>query len=133
MKRKAGYYFVKIEERWFIGVYKDNCYWDILGDNYQFNKDDYEDDEFSEIDENLIVLPDSIERNKNNSDPKTIEAITGLIRYGYQEAIDEIREYLIDEFSNREPNLLDLSNKLLSMENTKKQINLDKLSKEIPE
>lgn len=58
MHREAGYYHVRIDDRWFIGVYKENCYWDILGDNYQYNKDDYEDDEFSEIREDRIKSPD---------------------------------------------------------------------------
>ena len=68
--------------------------------------------------------------NTENANPETIEAITGLIRYGYQEAIDEIKEFISCGGILTFPTLM---NKLQEMENTKKQINLDKLKKEIPE
>ena len=65
-------------------------------------------------------------------DSETMECVSGMIRYGYQEAIDEIQD-LVDLYSkdNDEIPLDYLQDKLTQMKTNKCNINLEKLQKEI--
>ncbi len=80
-------------------------------------------------------IEEVIGTEQNENKEKTIETITGLIRYGYQEAIDDISKFVSDncgsEITDYSASIL--QQKLIDMANNKHLINLDKLSKEIPE
>lgn len=59
---------------------------------------------------------------------ETSEALLSLIRFGYNEAISELQDFLEDEDSSR---FFSIKNKLIEMQNTKKTLNYDLLKQEL--
>ena len=62
---------------------------------------------------------------------ETMECISGMIRYGYQEAIYEIKEFVQECGDIQNEAFHVLIEKLKYMTENKKNINLEKLQKEI--
>lgn len=58
------------------------------------------------------------------------ENVSPLIRYGYQEAIDELIEWMDDDFNDEEITIGSIRHKLMSMMDNKRQVNWEKLRKE---
>ncbi len=119
MKRETGFYRVKYDSTWIISYYhSESEVWLCHG-----SETTYSDSSFSEINETKIIFD-----VKEASNEEILNLYSCLIRYGYQEAIDEIINYIFDKNLYTET---ELQNKFMSMTSTKKEINFEKLQKEI--
>lgn len=79
-------------------------------------------------------MPENIEKTKEEKD-KQLEAITRLIRYGFQEALDKISEFVSDncEKYNYDELCGLIQDYIMKLKKEKHEINLIKLGLEIPE
>lgn len=120
--RQPGYYWVKPES---VSAFQASFFNGVRWTTFENGMKD--DSFFYEINEARILMPDE----KFDNAKEILEVYSGLIRYGYQEAIDYINCVIAVNPAYVNKKAYDFLKEILKeMQLTKKEINFEKLKEE---